>query len=157
MKRYSLSDYIVTINIKDIDSNLSQLVGETISIGGEGSYVGSISLKYLNNNGMYNIDADDTGSYVYNRSLNLSGQIDISLNQISPAATKLRTIFNYYLSQDLLNPFTITLSQSNADGTQTKISNMIDCMITSLPEQKYESSAGMQTWSIQCGKLIFVD
>ena len=149
-KRYSLANYIVTITIND--SKVAAIFGDQLQIGGEGSYTDSISVGYSNS--LYDIAADKTGSYVFNKNLDKSGTVSISLAQVSDKVAKLRTLFNLYVtSSEELDTFTITVSSE----TEGAIATCEDCLLAKMPNQEFDDASKSQTWEFVCGKITFVN
>lgn len=145
--RYSLADYILTINIDDAtlarDSGLSKIV-----IGGEGTYLGSISIGGLQN--QWRTQGSPTGDYTHSKSLDRTGTVSVNLNQLSSKIDQFKTIVNWHYKGDY-EGFTITLE--GLDGS--KIATCYDCMVQGIPNQDFGENAGEQTWTLTCGKIIF--
>lgn len=145
MKRYSLSDYI--LSIEPNDQTIKSLFG-TISIGGEGSYTDSIRLSRTNN--MWSTDGYATGAWVHNKNMSRVGTATLSINQMSPSVAKFIKLANAFYGADY-DGFTLSLS----DRSGTKVAECVDCYITTIPEQAFETSAGMQNWEFTCGQINF--
>lgn len=79
VKKYSLLDYTVTLGIDG--------TSESISLGGKGSFLGSISVERDTPNITKTVDA--TGSGVYAFSADNSGTITFNLTYISNAANEI--------------------------------------------------------------------
>lgn len=147
MARYSLSNYILTITIP---TSLANALGiNTIQIGGEGSYLNSISIS-LNSN-MFETETDYTGSWVHNKNLNLSGTCEIQLNQLSPNIERFKQLCNIYRSSELYDGLDMVLQ----DLSGNTIATITDSLITKIPEQTFANTAAMQSWSFTCGQIKF--
>lgn len=146
MARYSLAETI--ISIKSNDSQINSMFG-TISIGGEGSTVGSINTS-MNNDSMWSTEGFATGGWVHSKNLDRTGSISVDVNQLAPIVSKLKQLYNVFFSGEY-DGFTITVS--NMSGQ--KICTGDDCYLKSMPAQNFASSASSQTWTFTCGKLTY--
>lgn len=146
MAKYSLADYILTITLPaDL---ASQFGTDTISVGGEGSYLGSIVLGF--NSNIWETEGDATGSWVHNRNLDRTGTVDVTLNMLSDNVAKFIRVCNlYYNSETITDGLTMTVSTLSG----TNIANCLDCFITKIPNQEFEEKAKTQSWSFTCGKI----
>lgn len=148
MKRYCLANYILTVNVPEsINLGIS-----SISIGGEGSYLNNITV--LMNKAAYEISTDDTGSWVYNKSLDKSGSISLTINQMSDKVAILKKLLLIYSKSDV---DTEGLTLSLRDTANNTIFIAEDCMLGKLPEQVFSTTAGTQNWSFNSGRISFED
>lgn len=146
--RYSLSDYIMSITIDDsIISN--QLNVREISVGGEQSYLGLIEVNVPNS--IYSTEGDNTGSWVHNKTLNKTGTVSLSINQLSPQIKTFITICNIYYKHANNTGMTITIK----DRGNNIITTANDCYIQGIPRQSLGATASMQSWVFTCGEIIF--
>ena len=93
MKRYSLADYRVSIDSND--PTIKSMFG-TISIGGEGSYLGSIGVSQ--NSNLWNTKGFATGAWAHDKNLDRTGKCQIQLHQLSNDVVKLIRLFNVFYS-----------------------------------------------------------
>lgn len=143
--RYSLANYI--LSIEPNDATIKQMFG-TISIGGEGSTVGAISLTP--NETMYKTTGYATGGWVHDKSLNRTGVASITLNQLSKAVSKFIQMCKVFYADDY-DGFTLSLSDINGN----KVATCIDCYISKIPTQEFGATAADQTWDWTCGQINF--
>lgn len=145
MKRYSLANHV--LSIKPNDNQINNIFG-TISIGGEGNYLESVSVS--NENTLWSTTGYATGAWVHNKNLAKTGTVTISLNQLSDQVAKLITLCETYYGGDY-EGFTLTLTKND----NTKICTCIDCYISKIPTQSFGTSAANQSWVFTCGKITF--
>lgn len=143
--RYSLANYILSVEPQS--SDIKSMFG-TISLGGEGSYLGTISLSL--NEDLWTTTGYATGGWVHNKSLDKHGTASVTLNQLSDPVSKFIQLCNIYYTGNYPG---FTLSLSDIDGN--KIATCIDCYITKIPDQVYANSASDQTWSFTCGQINY--
>lgn len=143
--KYSLANYILSIDSND--AQIKNIFG-TISIGGEGSYLDSITLN--NDATIYTTQGYATGGYVHTKSLDRHGKAVISLNQLSDKVSRFIQLAKLSLSGDYEG---FTLSLTDIDGN--KIATCIDCYIEKIPDQAFGQSAQNQTWSFTCGQVNY--
>lgn len=144
--KYSLANYILTV--KPNDTNAQAVFGNDISIGGEGNYVGSISLSRQTE--MWSTSAFATGAWIHNKNLDRHGTVDIELSQLAPQVGRFIQLCNVYYASDY-EGFTLTLT----DSEQNQIAECIDCYITKIPNQVFSETAGTQTWTFTCGQINY--
>ena len=144
--KYSLAKY--SMSISSIDGILQQIFGESLTIGGQGSMTGSISIRQ--NTSPSKLDGYTTGGYVYSASFDRTGSISVSINQMSDAVSKFKQLLKAYYQADF-EPFTITVS----DNEGNQVAECIDCNLRDIPEQSFGSDAADQTWSFDCGRITF--
>ena len=128
MKRYCLANYILTADIpEDIGFGT-----QTVSIGGEGSYMDTITISLTKE--LFTTEGDNTGSWVHIK--NLDKTVNIYSNLNTEAAGMTLTL------RDTLNN-TICVCE--------------DCLLTKIPDQAFASDPATQEWTFTCGKITFVD
>lgn len=149
MAKYSLTKYILSIKPSNDLSSATSDFG-TITIGGEGSYLDNISIKLTAS--LWSTTGYATGGWVHDKNLDKHGTVDITLNQMSDAVQKFIRLCETFYESDY-DGFTITLSTNDAD--KRVIATCIDCYITAIPTQTFQSSSQTQTWTFTCGKIIF--
>lgn len=148
MARYSLANYTLTISIS------TELAGdfgiETLTVGGEGSYLDNISIN-LNDN-LWSTEGDATGSWVHNKNLNRTGTCSVTLSMLSDNVARFITLCNlYYNSTNNYSGLTMALRSSD----EKTIATCDDCYIQKIPNQEFQSTAQNQTWVFTCGKITF--
>lgn len=145
-KRYSLADYQVTI---DIPESLGFGV-TSITIGGDGDYMNSITISTENN--LYEIATDAAGNWLYNKNLARNGTVELNIQQVSDRVAQLKTLFNlFYKSQTQSEGLTITV----ADTEGNEIATCEDCVIANPPSQVFGEASAEQTWSLLSGKVTY--
>lgn len=148
--RYSLSDYILSVTLP---STLAATVlgspNETLSIGGEQSYVGGITVSFSKNT--WETTGDYTGSYVHVLNKDRTGTIQIDINQVSDAVTRLIRIFELYYSG---NYDGCTLSVTDATDNK-EVCRAESCLIQKIPDQQMSESPQDQQWVFTCGRITF--
>lgn len=144
--RYSLSDYKLSISLP---SSFAAAIGlEKFSVGGEGSYLGSITVSLANDT--FTTEADSTGGWYHNKSLARNGTVSIDVNQLADSITRLKRIFNmYYNVEDDYDGMTMVLT----DRQNNVVATMEDCFITKPADQVYGATAASQTWTVTCGRI----
>lgn len=147
MKRYCLVNYILTADIPvDIGFGV-----QSVSIGGEGSYLDSITISM--NEDMFTTKGDNTGSWVHIKNLNQTGKITVAVNQVSDRIAIFKALVNAYANVDSTSGMTLTLR----DTLNDTIAVCEDCVITKIPDQAFSSEPATQTWTFNAGKITFVD
>lgn len=161
---YSLADYQLVIGIPTIiaqNLNLKDEFGNllnNISIGGpgengEGSFVGKISAK--RNKDLWTTEGDYTGSWVHNKNLDRTGEIELEINQISDKVIELIQLCKIYESvQTGTEGLTLTILGSSEDNGQPLFTGN-DCLITKLPDFPLGSEADSLTWTFTCGQILY--
>lgn len=144
--RYSLAKYILTITIP------ANLVGEfgtqSISVGGENSYLESINITFAST--LWETAADSTGSWVHNQNLDRSGTVVVNLNQLSVNVAKFKRLCNLFFNSNAeYDGLTLEL----ADTSGNIIATCNDCLVQKIPDQSFQSTAQYQSWTFTCGKI----
>lgn len=155
--RYSLSDYILSIKIPDeligVFTSTDNESENRLSIGGDGSYVGSIKVSTSD---IFKVEGNATGSWIHNKSKNKTGSLEISLNQLSDSTLKLTRLFETYYSADTITDgMTITISKSAGNGNSLDVCTLVDCYISKMPDGAWDTEAKTQTWTFTCGKITY--
>ena len=145
MKRYSLANHILSITP---NNSTLKWAFDTISIGGEGSYLDSISISL--NGQLWSTTPFATGAWVHNKNLDKTGTVVLSLNQLSDEVKTFVTMAETYYADDY-DGFTLTLTTNEGE----LICTCVDCYIQNIPSQDYQSSAQNQSWTFTCGKITF--
>lgn len=152
MSRYSLADYILSISFPEDFASLVGLLQTTIEIGGEGSYLESMTVSL--DNAMWSTEGDSTGSWVHNKNLSRTGKVSISLNQLSTKVAKFKEICKlYYSTNESFSGAEITLRPVNS--SDDVIVRCKDCYFTKIPDQNYQPTAQNQNWELTCGQITF--
>lgn len=148
MKRYCLANYILTADIPEDIGFGSQ----SVSIGGEGSYLDTITVHL--NNSLFSTQGDNTGAWVHIKNLDKTGTITITINQMSDKIASFKALMNIYSNMDSdVAGMTLTLR----DSLNNTICVCEDCVIENIPDQSFGSTPATQTWTFLCGKVQFVD
>lgn len=146
--RYSLADHVVTIGLPPDVSNASGLP-KTISIGGEGSYLGSISIS--RNSPLFTTTGDATGSWHHDKNLNKTGKVTLQINQLAPQVAQLISLFKLYeKSSTLTDGLTIVVTEGN-----DTVASCNDCYVDQVPEMSFGDTASNQSWSLTCGEVMY--
>lgn len=128
------------------------LIEDNISIGGEGQFMGSISISY--NTDQWTTSADSTGAWVHSKSYDQSGTITVDINQMSPAVIKFIGIVSaYYSVPDLRDGFTLTLKKADSNDTLTIVAE--DCRVQKIADQEFDDEAAEQSWTFTSGRISF--
>lgn len=152
---YSLTDYTLSVVVND---DLLSALGldssnNTITIGGNSSYVGQINIE-ARNQSMFSTEGDATGSWVHNKNKSRVGKISVQINQISEKVDLLTRILEYYYdaASDIGG---LTLRVNKLSGnTPIVVAQGNDCYIENNPAKTYGNTAADQTWSFTCGEVI---
>lgn len=150
---YSLADYILTLGIDSYElRTLLGLSSSSISIGGEGQYMGSVKVSYTTD--QWTTKADATGAWTHSKSYDQSGTITVSINQMSPAVIRfIGIVAAYYSSNEVRDGFTITLKKAGNNETFNVLGE--DCRIRKNADQDFASEAQEQDWVFNAGRISF--
>ena len=143
--KYSLANYILSIDSND--SEIKNIFG-TITVGGEGDYLDSLTLSHESN--IYSTTGYATGGWVHNKNLDRHGTATISINQLSDRVGRFIQLAKLAFSGDYAG---FTLSLSDIDGN--KIATCVDCYITKIPDQSFNPQAQNQIWTFTCGQINY--
>lgn len=151
MARYSLANYKVALTLpSDFAAEVGLTGNEALTIGGEGSYLDSVTVEM--DNDTYNTKSDSTGSWVHDVNLSKTGKVTITINQMSDKIAKFKKITNLYsLSNVDYEGVTIAIDDNKANH----IVNCSDCYFQKIPNQEFNQEAGTQAWVLTCGKIEF--
>ena len=145
MKRYSLANYI--LSIEPADPTIKSMFG-TISIGGQGSYLGSIRLSVKTD--LWTTKGFATGAWVHDKSLDRTGTCTVNLHQLSDEVIKFIKLCNIYYGGDY-NGCTLSVSDTNGN----KVASCEDCYIQKPADQEFADTSADQDWIFTCGKVSF--
>ena len=146
--RYSLADHVVTITLPESVATNAGISGN-ISIGGEGSYMGSITVSRPT--ALYTTEGDSTGSWVHSKNLNKTGTVSIELNQLAPQIETLKNLFKIYeKSSTITEGMTLTITE----GDET-VAVCNDCYVDKMPDQVFGDTASKQNWTLTCGQVTY--
>ena len=146
MKRYCLANYILTA---DIPSDIG-FGTQSVSIGGDGSYMNTITVTM--NAAMFSTQGDHTGSWVHVKNLDQTGQIKVSIKQVSDYIATFKALMNVYRKLDSeATGMTLTVR----DTLSNTICTAYDCVIDKVPDQTFANEPGSQEWTFLCGKITF--
>ena len=148
--KYCLADYLLSIKLPE---NFARLVGlennQNLVIGGEGSYLDSITFEY--NSDMVSTKGDHTGSWVHDINLDRTGKASISINQMSDKVAKFKTIVNLFYSHDFIEGCQLSLQ----DSLGNEVASGQDALFVKIPSQEMKSESDNQTWELTIGRLTF--
>jgi hypothetical protein len=149
---YSLADYILTLRVTS--SKLKTYLGltsDSIQIGGQGQYLGTVSTALKTD--QWTTKADATGAWTHSKSYDQSGTVTVELNQMADAVVRfIRICEAYYSSTDVRDGFDITITKT--DDTSFAI-NCEDCRIVKIPDQKFASESDDQSWEFTAGRIVY--
>lgn len=143
MNRYSLSDYVVSITP---DEPAMRQSFDTVSIGGNGQYVGSVRVRVAND--LWSTEGYATGAWVQNKNLDRHGTCEIEIGQLAAEVMKLIRLCNLYYEEQY-GGCTITVMNRNGNTVAT----CKDCYITKPADQEFSEEAGRQSWVFTCGEI----
>lgn len=150
MARYSLARYILTIQLpNDLDAAFISAFGQSLSIGGEGSMVGSIKLSLSKD--LWSTEGDATGGYTHNQSLDRTGTCTIDIKQVADSIAKFIRLCNCFYKSSITASTGLYLELKDNEGNIVATCN--DCYITKIADQEFTDTAGDQTWTFTCGKI----
>lgn len=145
MNRYSLSDYVVSITP---DDPAMRTAFDTISIGGQGQYVGSIRVRVANE--LWSTEGYATGAWIHNKNLDRHGTCEIEISQLANEVFKFIRLCNIYYEEQY-GGCTITI----ADRNGRTVATCIDCYISKPADQEFREQAQNQAWAFTCGEITF--
>ena len=150
---YSLADYILTLGVDSVAlRNLLGLSSNSISIGGEGQFLGSIRISYTTD--QWSTKADATGSWVHSKSYDQSGTFTLSINQMAPAVIRfIGIVAAYYSSNEVKDGFTLTLKKAGNNETFNAVGE--DCRVTKIADQDFGNEADDQDWVFTSGRITY--
>lgn len=143
--KYSLANYI--LSIESNDPTIKSMFG-TISVGGQGSAIGSVTAALKDD--QWTTDSFATGAWVHNKNMSRVGTMTVSLSQVSKEISKFIKMCELYYGGDYEG---FTLSVSDISGA--KICTGVDAYIQKIPAQEFAASAAQQTWTFTCGQISF--
>lgn len=147
MKRYCLANYILTADIpEDIGFGT-----QTVSIGGEGSYMNTITVKL--NKDLFTTEGDNTGSWVHVKNLNKTGTVEVSIKQVANSVAVFKALMNIYHN---LNSEASGMTLTLRDTLNNTICICKDCLLTRVPDQSFENEPSNQTWTFTCGCIDYI-
>lgn len=150
---YSLADYILTLGIDSAElRTLLGLSSTSVSIGGEGQYMGSVTVAYSTD--QWTTKADATGAWIHSKSYDQSGTFTVSINQMSPAVIRfIGIVAAYYSSNEIRDGFTLTLKKAGNNETFNVVGE--DCRIRKNADQRFDTEAQDQEWVFNAGRISF--
>lgn len=151
MKRYALADYLLTISIPtEIASDFG---AETITIGGEGSYLDSLTIS--SSTELFQTKGDATGGWVHVKNLDRSGTITLTIQQVSDDVAKLKRLFNVFYSLSTESDGLTLTIKSSVSNNVVAICN--DVVIAKVPDQSFSSDVATQQWTLNAGQIVYMD
>ena len=152
--KYSLADYILTIQPMTTDSAFNLIFGNegSFTIGGNGDDIGSVSASH--DDDLWSTVSYATGGYVHNKNLSKVGKVNVSLNQLAPQVAKLIDLCKVWRSNGTENGLTLTLTGLSGNDNKT-VFIATDSYIVKEPEQVFGNTAADQDWQFTVGELTF--
>lgn len=128
----------------------------TILLGGDDSYVGSISFQYKTN--AWEVTGDPTGSWVHTKNRDRTGTCTLSMNQVAYKGAMLIKIFNIYYNDtardnEIIDGFDIYVT----DRKGRKLMSAMDCYVQNVPTMEYGSTPRDLSWTFNCGRITYED
>ena len=150
---YSLADYILTLRVDSAQlRNLLGLSTDSISIGGEGQFLGTIKVGYVTD--QWTVKADATGAWTNSKSYDQHGTFTLSINQLAPVVIRFIGIVSaYYSSTEVKDGFTLTLKKAGNNDTFNVMGE--DCRISKIADQNFAAEAEDQDWIFTSGRISF--
>lgn len=150
---YSLSKYKLAIQLPEsFAASVGLNDNNSIVIGGEGSYLDTISYEYTAD--MYTTKGDATGSYVHDKNLDKSGTVTITINQMAPQIAMFKKVINLYYQAG--NDYDgLQLSLKDLSGQE--IMSAESCFFVKIPNQDLGQESANQSWNITCGRINTID
>lgn len=161
IRTYSLSDYTLSVKVpealRDVfisgSSDTNDASDNTITIGGNDSYTGSIQVSLATP--QWRTEGDSTGSWVHSKSLDRHGTLNVAINQVADKSLLLVKLFETYYSADTTTEgLTITV-QKMIGGEPKKICSCQDCYIPQMPNLQYQEQARTIEWQFTVGNITF--
>lgn len=148
--KYSLADYILEITLPESLSTGLGLDNNTISIGGEGSYLDNITMSL--NSDLWSTNGDHTGGFIHVKNLDRTGTASLNINMLSPKNAQLTTVLNRYYNSDSSDE-EINLTLSNVRESNVVVT-CNSCYLTKIPALSIDTEPGARTWTFTCGEII---
>ena len=150
-KRYTLANYTLTIT----PSAELKAAGfsDTISVGGEGDYIGTITAGNGQSN-VWSTTGYATGAWIHTKNLNRTGSISVTVSQLADQVIYFIRLVNTYFTAANVGGLTMTIS--DASNNDRAVVEAIDCFPTSIPDISYAASAGSLNFEFTCGRLTFM-
>lgn len=145
MPKYSLANYI--LSIESDNQTLRDMFG-SISIGGEGSMLGSITISLANN--LWTTASYPTGGWVHSKNLSRVGTIELTINMLSDSTSRFKKMVGVYYTGDY-GSFTLSIS----DNEGNELVSAIDCLPQNYASLSLTESPQDQTWTFTCGQIIY--
>lgn len=152
LNRYSLADHTMVLTIPD---ELESFGGMQLKFGGpgnngqEGSFVGAVTVERSATT--WTTEADPTGSWVHNKTLDRSGSVTLQLRQVSDDVIKLMMLAQIYEKTDRsIRGCTIVIFAG-----KDPVARADDCYISKIPAQVFGETAAMQDWGWTAGRVTF--
>ncbi len=143
-------------NILNLGTNATSITNSTILLGGDDSYVGSISFQYKTN--AWEVTGDPTGSWVHTKNRDRTGTCTLSMNQVAYKGAMLIKIFNIYYNDttgdnDIVDGFDIYVT----DRKGRLLMSAMDCYVQNVPTMEYGSAPRDLSWTFNCGRITYED
>lgn len=151
-RTYSLSRYILSISTNNPE--YQKIIGADFTLGGTGEVADNFlnSITFSTTGTLWSVKGNARGSYVFDKNLDKSGTVSISLNQLSEAVARFKQLAEYMYTHDDDSTLTMTL-KSGDEGEE--IVTCTDCLIQSIPNQDFSSTSGDQEWVFVVGRINY--
>lgn len=159
MATYSLVDYRVTIKLPNqMNKYLSTNLREGLIIGGQNSFVESITIRQ--NVEAFSTKGDSTGSFIHTFNADRTGEIELSISQVSQASKILSLMFStYYKVENRNAPFKNTAPIPLIEVYDTRnnvvVAKCSDAFIKKHPDKTFTNEAGNESWVFTVGVIEF--
>ena len=149
---YSLADYILTLTVNStVLRNKLGLSANNFTIGGEGQFMGKLTVSFETN--QWTTSADATGAWVHSKSFDQHGTISLDINQMSDSVIRFIGIVSAYYSDTNINDgFTLSVQKAGETGTFAIAAE--DCRIQKIADQEFGNEAAEQSWVFTCGRIL---
>lgn len=143
VKQYSLLDYSLSITLKQ-STTATTGTSLNIPIGGAGKYLGSIKFTKSTDNITKTVDA--TGAGVFSFSNDHSGQVEITISQVSDAINSIITnISEKYHSDGSWKNALVDIIMTKGSKTVIEATN---CMLVKMPDFSVENEVGTRSFML---------
>lgn len=154
---------LTSLESSQANSIISELGDDTLNsknvmlIGGDDSYVGSISFNYSQDG--WTVQGDPTGSWVHTKNRNRTGTCTLDMNQVAYKSAMLIKIFNIYYNDtsaetgEIIDGFDIYVT----DRKGRKLMSAMDCYVANVPSMTYGSTPRDLQWKFNCGRIKYED
>lgn len=159
MAVYSLTHFIVNISLPEsMRELLTSKQKESLTIGGSGSFIESITIRTTTDN--WQVKGDATGSYIHTFNADRTGEVELSISQVATQSKLFSKLMNIYFSKidekdgyRKLEAFPLIQVQDIKTGEI--VAECKDAFIKKPAEKKYSSEAQNDTWIFAAGVVEY--